>query len=110
MQLVGRLKLHGWSGSPRLVRPDHAATPSMAAILTRSGSERAIILRISLPRCTFTVISLMPSSAVTCLFKRHDERHYLGLTACEGRIAIAQRHHLGLATKLYAADLERALD
>ena len=35
---------------------------------TRSGSEPAFILRITWPRCAFTVISLMPSSPPTCLF------------------------------------------
>ena len=51
-------------------RIPHAAMPSRAAILTRSGRLRANILRVSLPRCAFTVISLMPSSNATCLFRR----------------------------------------
>ena len=35
-------------------------------MFTRSASEPAFLLRITLPRCAFTVISLMPSSP------RHD--------------------------------------
>ena len=35
--------------------------PRRAAIVTRSGSESAFILRITWPRCAFTVISLIPS-------------------------------------------------
>jgi hypothetical protein len=31
-------------------------------MFTRSASEPAFIFRITLPRCAFTVISLMPSS------------------------------------------------
>ena len=34
------------------------------------ASERACILRIIFPRCALTVISLIPSSAPTCLFSR----------------------------------------
>ena len=43
-------------------------TPSRAEMFTKSGSDSACIFRITCPRCTFTVISLMPSSAPTCLF------------------------------------------
>src|SRR5258707_13718787 len=45
---------------------------SLAAILTRSAREPAFIFRITLPRCVFTVISLVPSSAPTCLFKKPE--------------------------------------
>jgi hypothetical protein len=45
---------------------------SLDAILTRSQIEPACILRISLPRWAFTVISLMPSSPPTCLFNRPE--------------------------------------
>jgi Ca2+:H+ antiporter len=41
---------------------------SFAAILTRSASDLAFILRITFPRCAFTVISLSPRSPATCLF------------------------------------------
>ena len=44
------------------------ARRSFAAIFTRSARESAFIFRITLPRCVFTVISLMPSSLPTCLF------------------------------------------
>jgi hypothetical protein len=43
-------------------RPAGGASRSFAAMLTRSASEPASILRITCPRCAFTVISLMPSS------------------------------------------------
>src|SRR5712664_1891428 len=39
------------------------------AIVTRSASDSALILRITCPLCAFTVGSLMPSSKPTCLFK-----------------------------------------
>ena len=35
---------------------------------TNSANDVAFIFRITLPRCAFTVISLMPSSPPTCLF------------------------------------------
>jgi hypothetical protein len=44
--------------------------PSVAAIFTRAGRESAFIFRITLPRCTFTVISVMKSSLPICLFTR----------------------------------------
>jgi len=43
--------------------------PTFAAMFTRCGSELALIFLIMLPRCAFTVISLMSSSAAICLFK-----------------------------------------
>src|SRR5262249_5061999 len=46
------------------------STCSLAAMLTRSGSLRAFILRIMRVRCPLTVTSLMPSSPPTCLFRR----------------------------------------
>ena len=46
--------------------------PSFAAMFTRCASELALIFRIMLPRCAFTVISLMSSSAPICLFKRPE--------------------------------------
>jgi hypothetical protein len=45
---------------------------SFAAIFTRSARESAFIFCITLPRCAFTVISLMPSSPPTCLFNRPE--------------------------------------
>ena len=39
---------------------------------TSAGSESAFIFRMTWPRCAFTVISLMPSSPPTCLFKRPE--------------------------------------
>jgi predicted GNAT family acetyltransferase len=41
-----------------------------AAIFTWSGNDSAFIFRIALPRCFFTVISLIPRRLPTCLFKR----------------------------------------
>jgi hypothetical protein len=45
---------------------------SLATMLTSAGSESAFILRITWPRCAFTVISVIPSSPPTCLFKRPE--------------------------------------
>ena len=45
---------------------------SLAAIFTRSARESAFIFCITLPRCAFTVISLMPSSPPACLFNRPE--------------------------------------
>src|SRR5712692_534610 len=48
------------------------AMRSLAAIVTRSARESALIFRITLPRCAFTVISLIPSSPPTCLFSKPE--------------------------------------
>src|SRR6266851_944595 len=48
------------------------ARRSLASIFTRSARESAFIFRITLPRCAFTVISLMPSSPPTCLFSKPE--------------------------------------
>src|ERR1700756_1858409 len=40
---------------------------NLAAILTSSASDSACILRITWPRCIFTVISLVPRSKAICL-------------------------------------------
>lgn len=37
-------------------------------MFTKLGNDAAFILRITLPRCALTVISLMSSSLPTCLF------------------------------------------
>ena len=44
----------------------------VTAMFTSAGSESAFIFRITWPRCAFTVISLIPSSPPTCLFKRPE--------------------------------------
>jgi hypothetical protein len=61
------------------------ARPNVAAIFTRSARESASIFRITLPRCTFTVISVMKSSLPTCLFTRPrtHQRHDLPLAWAE---------------------------
>src|ERR1700685_4178583 len=45
---------------------------SLAAILTKSTTDAAPIFCMTRPRCAFTVISLMPSSAPTCLLRSPD--------------------------------------
>ena len=45
---------------------------SRAAIFTNSARDSAFIFSIALPRCAFTVISLMPSSPPICLFSCPD--------------------------------------
>ena len=56
-----------------------AVAGSLAAIFTRSARESAFILRITLPRCAFTVISLMPSSRTDLFIQQagDDQRHDL---------------------------------
>lgn len=41
-----------------------------AAIFTNSARDSAFIFCIALPRCFFTVTSLMPRRPPTCLFRR----------------------------------------
>src|SRR5262249_51847353 len=41
-----------------------------SAIRTRSAKDFAAIFRMTLPRCTFTVILVTPISAATCLFNK----------------------------------------
>ena len=41
-------------------------------MVTRAASEAACIVRITLPRWAFTVISLMPSSHPICLCNRPE--------------------------------------
>jgi hypothetical protein len=58
-----------------------AFRPKLAAIVTKSASESAFILRITWPLCAFTVIFLMPSSAPigTRAFHRRKSEARLGL-------------------------------
>ena len=79
---------------------------------TRSASERAFIFSITRPRCAFTVISLIPSSPPTCLFRRpaHHQRHDLALPAAEQGVAIAQRLKLGLVAQLGGAAVDGVPD
>ena len=44
-------------------------TPKRSAIRTRSANDRARIFRMMLPRCIFTVTTLILSSAAICLFR-----------------------------------------
>src|SRR6266850_1401327 len=43
---------------------------NLSAIRQSSGSDVALIFRIKLLRCTFTVVSVMPKSPAICLFSR----------------------------------------
>ena len=56
------------AGSGGKLRPGEGASLSLSTIFTRSASESAFIFCITLPRCAFTVISLIPSLKATCLF------------------------------------------
>jgi hypothetical protein len=47
----------------------------LSAIRAKSGSEDAFIFRITWPRWTFTVISLIPISPAICLFSRPATTH-----------------------------------
>ena len=48
--------------------PDGRGRRRRAAMPTNSGRDSASILRMTLPRCALTVISLIPSSSPTSLF------------------------------------------
>ena len=54
---------------------DAAASPSLAAILTRSAREFAFIFRITLPRCAFTVISLIHRHRHVAVTRDENDRH-----------------------------------
>ena len=60
---------------------------SRAAIVTRAASDAAPILRMTLPRCALTVISLMPSANPTCLFSRPAATS--AMTSCSRRLSDA---------------------
>jgi len=66
---------------------------SRSAIRAKSGSDAALILRITWPRWTFTVISLTPMVAGDLLVEApgHDTGHHLTLPWGERLIAQAQR-------------------
>jgi hypothetical protein len=61
------------------------ATRRLAAIVTRSARELAFIFRITLPRCAFTVISLMPRLGTDLLIHQaaDNQRHDLPLAPTE---------------------------
>jgi hypothetical protein len=67
-----RLPAPAGAGRRRSRSPDHPDVRSFAAIVTRSGRDFAIILRITRPRWAFTVISLIPSLNAICLFNRPE--------------------------------------
>jgi len=52
----------------------------VSAIFTKSASDLAPIFRVAWPRCTFTVISVTPISAATCLFNSPPVTH--AMTSC----------------------------
>jgi hypothetical protein len=81
-------------------------------ILTRSGSKRPLLLRTTLPpmRVYGHPADLDFRRAVLVQAPGHDRRDAFGLTACDGRMPIAQSRHLGRAAQLGRTDLETALD
>jgi hypothetical protein len=82
------------------------------AILTRSAKDSAFIFCITWPRCAFTVISLMPRSAPTCLFKRARDYqgHDLPFALAESYIGLTECAHFCIATKSSATPFETLLD
>lgn len=48
-----------------------------AAMITKSGSDSALILRVTSPLWAFTVISLMPNSPPTCLFNNPETTNFM---------------------------------
>ncbi len=81
-------------------------------MFTNAGSDAAFILRITWPRWAFTVISLIPSSPPTCLFKSPEttSSHDFTLARRERCVALAQLPHLRLVFQGSATALERMLD
>ena len=70
---------------------------------TRAGSESAFIFRMTWPRWAFTVISLMPSSPPTCLFKRPEATRHHDLAFARGQRRVILPKHLGLRGVLQCA-------
>jgi hypothetical protein len=110
----GERPQRGFAGVVRHLSPNAGPgnSPSSAAMVTRSGRERAFIFRITLPRCPFTVISLMSSSLPTCLLSvaRDHERHDLPLARAELSIAPAQCQYFGFQTERGRASFHGAAD
>src|SRR5260370_18463329 len=67
----------------------------------RSANESAFIFRITLPRCAFTVISLMPSSPPACLFSKPATTNVItfAFAPSERQIIRPQCLQFGLATE-----------
>jgi len=71
--ILGKIKYHTSVCQPatsRRVYWCYSVSPKFSAIWTSSTNDFARIFCMTLPRCIFTVISLVPSSPATCLFNR----------------------------------------
>ena len=85
---------------------------SLSAILTKVAKESACILRMTLPRWTFTVISLVPSSEATCLLSIPvtTRLHDLALSRGQFVIALPQFAHFALLLSPSAVAFECLLN
>ena len=97
--------------SNRMAGVTHASR-SFAAIEARWTRDSAFIFCITLPRCAFTVISLMPNSHATCLFSRPETTSAITSRSrrLSVRVAVAKHPHLRLVTKCGAAALDGVPD
>ncbi len=98
-------------GKEELALGGAAEIPSFSAILTRSGSDFASILRINWLRWTFTVASLAFISAAICLLRRPEMSS--GSTSLSRGVSVRRRPlevtNLGLAQTSKSIFLERHL-
>lgn len=78
-----------------------ATALSISAILTRSGNESAFIFCIILPRCAFTVISLMLRWPATCFIQESADHqlHYLLLASAKCGITLLELPQPGFLPK-----------
>src|SRR5215471_14597580 len=78
-----------------------------SAIRTRSANDFAAIFRMTLPRCTFTVISVTPISAATCLFNKPPVTQ--AMTSCSRGVKVENflfRSETALSFSSFTRDLD----
>jgi hypothetical protein len=78
---------------PQQLRDFSAVKFSLSAIRAKSGSEAAFIFRMTWPRWTFTVISLMPMSYAICLLRRPATTK--AITSRSRGVRVSKRVQLG---------------
>jgi hypothetical protein len=85
---------------------------SLSAILTSSAKNRARIFRITWPRWTFTVASLIRNSAAILLVEAagHDHHHHLALTRRQRIEVGTQSRKTSLIVAAGAVLCDRLLD
>ena len=88
------------------------AGSTLPAILTRSASEPALIFLMTRPRWILIVISLVPSSAATCLLSIPETTrgHDLALTRRQRGVTVLERRQLALLLSRHLVALQRLVD